>query len=606
MFHGFYNGYSGTERHAMSIACPAPRTPLHGNVSETCEICGQVRPDVEPHAEDYSRPFIPSPYFICRTCHRRRLHMRFHHPEAWNAFVSATLKARTDLAGKKPILWWANLPVSPRAKWGFDFRPRATSDIAMALRTIDPACNPLHDRVLATLAKPGSLPWTFKEIALASEFVDASEFEKALYDLATQFAVFLGYQAPSSGDGKQVPILILATPEHITTELPFRFSADHAWRTNRSLVEGYTEYLSQRTGPRSGGNWKPEMRVEIVSDNRGLPDTMPVRRGPAALALTPDTSPPNVDAASVLQDRVREYVQASLATNTKNAYARAWRAFQTWCGVQGYAALPAAPKTVSAYLADKASSLKVTTLSLTLSAIRHAHRVAGHSLDIAHPEVSAVFAGIRRTHLKRPRRVAPLPLDALKQLASILRDAGDPRSIRDRAILLVGFCAALRRSEIVALRVQDIEFVPEGMTIRLVRRKTDQEGMGTLIGVPKGQSLATCPVSAVRDWLQRIQDPKAADPLFCSISKSGRVSLRKLDGRDIARVIQKSVALLSLDATVFSGHSLRAGFATGAAARGVPERNIMAQTGHKSVSMVRAYIRLGELFVQNPVKSFGL
>lgn len=346
----------------------------------------------------------------------------------------------------------------------------------------------------------------------------------------------------------------------------------------------------------------PKLSPKIVSNNRGLSDTTRAAASDSAQL----TNTPNVYDHVALQERARSYARASLAPNTKIAYARAWRAFQAWCGPQGLSALPAAPATVSLYLAAKAPALKVSTLALALSAIRHAHRMAGENLDASHPEVRAVFAGIRRTHGKAPRRVSPLPLEVLKQAATELEIAGDPLSIRNRAILLIGFCAALRRSEIVTLRVQDIEFVSEGMKIRLAKRKTDQDGNGTWIGVPFGLTFSTCPVRALQQWLQLLPAKITSDPLFQSISKSGRVSGRGLDGRDIARIVRAIVINAGLNPMAYSGHSLRAGFATSAAAYGAGERSIMAQTGHKSVTTARTYIRTGELFLDNPVARFRL
>ncbi len=163
---------------------------------------------------------------------------------------------------------------------------------------------------------------------------------------------------------------------------------------------------------------------------------------------------------------------------------------------------------------------------------------------------------------------------------------------------------ALRRSELVALDIEHLEFGPDGLVVILTRRKTDQEGQGSRIGVPRGTHPATCPVRAVRAWLDRagITD----GPVFRAITKGGKVRSGRLGDRTVARVVQEAVAGVGLDPAEFGGHSLRAGLATSAAAHGVEERKIMDQTGHKSVTMVRKYIREGELFRGNAAGRVGL
>lgn len=174
---------------------------------------------------------------------------------------------------------------------------------------------------------------------------------------------------------------------------------------------------------------------------------------------------------------------------------------------------------------------------------------------------------------------------------------------RDRALLLVGFAGAFRRSELVALTVADVRFAHEGLIVTLRRSKTDQEGQGTTRGITYGSNPATCPVRALQGW---IADAQLTDgPLFRSM-KYGKLQPGGLDGRDVARLLKRAARGAGLDPTHFSGHSLRAGLATAAAAAGVSERAIMSQTGHKSLTVMRRYIREGSLFRDNPSGQVGL
>jgi integrase len=184
---------------------------------------------------------------------------------------------------------------------------------------------------------------------------------------------------------------------------------------------------------------------------------------------------------------------------------------------------------------------------------------------------------------------------------------GLPESLlgeRDRALLLVCFAGAFRRSELVSLDVADVSFTRDGLVIHLRRSKTDQEGEGRTIGIPRGSRPMTCPVRALKEWLDF--SGITAGPLFRPVNRHGQVLATRLSDRGVARVVQRAAAAAGLDPTDVAGHSLRAGLATSAAAAGVSERAIMAQTGHKSLPMVRRYIRDGSLFIENAAAGVGL
>lgn len=175
---------------------------------------------------------------------------------------------------------------------------------------------------------------------------------------------------------------------------------------------------------------------------------------------------------------------------------------------------------------------------------------------------------------------------------------------RDRAILLLGFAGAFRRSELVGLDVADCAFGRDGLTVGLRRSKTDQEGQGRKIGIPYGSNPDTCPVRVAQAWLEQSAINDGA--LFRSINRHRQIQFRRLSGVDVARIVKKLAERAGLDASQYAGHSLRAGHATSAAIAGASERSIMNQTGHRSVQMVRRYIREGSLFRENSAGKLGL
>jgi integrase len=258
---------------------------------------------------------------------------------------------------------------------------------------------------------------------------------------------------------------------------------------------------------------------------------------------------------------------------------------------------------VGLFLADRAATHKVSSLEMRLVAIRQAHRLAGHVLNTQHPAIRDVFAGIKRDKGTAQVAKAPATTDILKDTLS--EAAGDTsRNVRDRAVLLLGFAAALRRSELVALDRADLAFDRDGLTVTLRRRKTDQEGAGTEIGVPYGSNPETCPVRAVEAWLALAG--VADGPVFRRIYKGGNIAASRLSDRAVALIVKQLAERAGQDPALFSGHSLRAGLATSAAAAGVEERVIAKQTGHKSMPVLRRYIRAGSLFTENAAGRVGL
>jgi integrase len=203
--------------------------------------------------------------------------------------------------------------------------------------------------------------------------------------------------------------------------------------------------------------------------------------------------------------------------------------------------------------------------------------------------VGQVRTGIRRQRGVAPQQKAPLLAGELKDVVAAL-----PHSllgVRDRSLLLLGFAGAFRRGELVAIAVEDLTWTPEGVKVLLRRSKTDQEGVGRSVGIPRGGD--ACPVEALRAWLEA--SGIAAGPIFREVDRHGRIGAQALTGGSVARVVKRAAAAAGLDPTELAGHSLRSGLATSAAHAGATERAIMRQTGHRSAEMVRRYIRDAEV-----------
>ncbi len=303
-----------------------------------------------------------------------------------------------------------------------------------------------------------------------------------------------------------------------------------------------------------------------------------------------------------LRDQAGDYMRASKAENTWRAYKADWADFAGWCAENDLLPLPAQPATVALYLAERADSLKVSTLSRRLAAIVQMHSMSRHPDPTKGAEVKECWRGIRRTKGIAQKGKAPAIVDVVRQLIGVMPN--NAAGIRDRAMMLLGFAGAFRRSELVGLNVDDLQFTRAGLVITLRRSKTDQEGEGRKIGIPTGAGLATDPIRAVQEWLALAAIK--AGPIFRAVDRHQHISPDRLSAQTVALVIKRYAERAGLDPVIYAGHSLRAGLATSAAAAGASERAIMSQTGHKNVQMVRRYIRDGELFKDNAAGKVGL
>ena len=301
-------------------------------------------------------------------------------------------------------------------------------------------------------------------------------------------------------------------------------------------------------------------------------------------------------------ERAREFARQSKAENTLRGYRADWRDFCGWCDSHGTGPLPASPETVSGYIADCAGRLKSGSIQRRLNAIAEAHKATGLDSPTSAGMVRNTFKGIRRAIGTAATQKAPALTEDVRGMVA----ATDEGLIdhRDRALILLGFAGAFRRSELVGLDVLDLSFNRDGLTVMLRRSKTDQEGQGRKIGLPYGSNPETCPVRVVQAWLE--QAGVSGGPVFRSINRHGSVQAGGLASIDVARIVKKLAERVGLDPAKYAGHSLRAGHATSAAMAGASERSIMNQTGHRSVQMVRRYIREGSLFRENSAGKLGL
>lgn len=313
--------------------------------------------------------------------------------------------------------------------------------------------------------------------------------------------------------------------------------------------------------------------------------------------------------AERLYVRALEFERAGTPANTKRAYEGDWKRFEAWCGQWGHRALPASPQVVIlyvTYLADPerpGGSQKPATIERAMAALSHYHKVRGYVPPRQSVHVQTHIRKVKNALKMAPEQAPPLLVRHLEKIIARM-PATDPVATRDKALLLVGWAGALRRSEIAALDRQHAVFTPEGIQLTISSSKTDQEGHGELIPIEPAQNPDLCPVSALRAWLStRVTESETHDPLFPRTYFGGLTSARIPDW-EINEVVKawarKAGIAPDQPGVEFSGHSLRAGFITEAARAGRAEWQIMSHSRHKSYESFRGYIRRANLFQDNP------
>jgi site-specific recombinase XerD len=320
------------------------------------------------------------------------------------------------------------------------------------------------------------------------------------------------------------------------------------------------------------------------------------------LSITTETPTDTELTATVAS--ARQYVAQAKAPHTIRAYRADWQNFTAWCQAHALISLPAQPETVGLYIAALADAgRKPATIQRRLAAISKAHSAAGHEspASLQHAVVSEVWKGVKRAKGTAQAAKSPVITDELRRMLACLPDTLP--GVRDRALLLMGFAGAFRRSELVALDAEDMHDTSEGLIVTLRRSKTDQDGEGRKIGIPYGCAFETCPVRSLRAWTLMAAIETGA--LFRSISRHGKIGDRLTD-QSVALVLKRYAERAGLEVALVAGHSLRAGLATSAAIAGASERSIMQQLGHKSSAMTRRYVRDGSLFRENAAAKVGL
>ena len=277
-------------------------------------------------------------------------------------------------------------------------------------------------------------------------------------------------------------------------------------------------------------------------------------------------------------------LKMSKANNTIRAYKSDFKDFSMFCAKNGFSSLPTEPKIISLYVTYLSSGRKISTLKRRIASISVVHRLKGHYIDTKHPIIIENLMGIRRKTGSFQKSKKPILINELKQIIKAI-DATNKtkaRVLRDKAIILTGFSGGFRRSELVSIDYNDLEFVSEGVKIFIKRSKTDQSGEGMIKALPYFENKEFCPVTFLKKWLD--------------ISKIMNGLIFNISDKSVALLVKKYASAAGLDSKKYSGHSLRSGFATVSAEFGADERSIMTMTGHKTTQMVRRYIQEANLF----------
>jgi len=286
-----------------------------------------------------------------------------------------------------------------------------------------------------------------------------------------------------------------------------------------------------------------------------------------------------------LQIETLDNLKLSKAKNTIRAYKSDFKDFVLFCSKHAMKSMPTEPKIVSLYLTYLSKQSKFSTLKRRLASINVMHRYKGHYLDTKHPIIIENLLGIKRQIGIHQKAKKPLLFNNLKQIIKVINESSENKfkKLRDKTLILIGFSGGFRRSELVAITRDDIEFVKEGVKIFVKKSKSDQSGEGMIKAIPSFKYIEYCPVDNLKKWMNE--------------NKNNLVF--PISDKNVALIIKKHALSAGLDEKKYSGHSLRSGFATTTAEYGASERNIMAMTGHKSVDMVRRYIKEADLFKNN-------
>lgn len=298
---------------------------------------------------------------------------------------------------------------------------------------------------------------------------------------------------------------------------------------------------------------------------------------------------PTLELSTELADLIKiadEYEKASLAPNTRRTYASMWKKFNSWCQSQNLSSMPAYVETIKIYLSSLGGKVSFSTIDCIIAAIEKAHEHTGMGI-VGDPSVyKRVRKGMRRIHtdtqtLKQAKALS------LVDLTLACRAFGNSlKALRDKALITLAFFGALRRSEVVVLDVEHIQFTEKGLILTFFQTKTSDEALRIYLTSTKDPSI--CPIRALKNWL--LVSGICTGPIFQSLIKGNKLSFKRLTGRSVAKMMNNYFG------KEYSGHSLRRGLVTAAAEKGTPMHKIQRLSRHKTANMVLKYIEQVEGF----------
>jgi site-specific recombinase XerD len=297
---------------------------------------------------------------------------------------------------------------------------------------------------------------------------------------------------------------------------------------------------------------------------------------------------------SSIEIETLENIRSSKSANTIRAYKSDFNHFIDFCKKNNFKPLPADPKIVSFYITHLSSNSKVSTLKRRLASISVIHKIKGHYIDIKHPLIIENLMGIQRKKGVFQKSKNPILINELKEIINVIEkiEKNENKKARDRALILIGFSGGFRRTELVSIEIEDLEFTKEGIKIFIKRSKTDQSGEGMIKAIPYFKDKSFCPIHFLKQWIE--------------VSKINKGLIFDISDKMVSILIKKYLSASGFDPNKYSGHSLRSGFATVAADSGADEKSIMTMTGHKTTQMVRRYIKESNLFKNNALKKINL
>lgn len=344
--------------------------------------------------------------------------------------------------------------------------------------------------------------------------------------------------------------------------------------------------------------------VTLAQDTTSQPEI--VAAPLLASAIVPPSVAAPTETGAVALEAARGYANEALSAATLRAYGADWAHYASWCREAGWAPLPAAPAGVAAYLAAMAQTHSRATIRRRLVAIGQRHKLAGEDWISSHPLIRATLRGMHRRHGVPARQAAAIATPEMRQLVATCETG--LAGLRDRALLLLGLAAALRRSELVAVCREHLDFRGDGSLRLLVpRAKGDQEGEGEWIGLPRGRRQETCPVRALEAWLRAVDC--GYGPVFRKVDRWGNLSEQALHPDAVRQILLRRAAQAGLrvaSSERLSPHGLRAGFVTEAYQAGARDEHIMAHTRHRDLKTMRGYVRRARLIQDSPAKLLGL